>query len=150
MANRITRALAFFIVAACAVVAVAADQPKKAAPPDITGEWTGKWGPYEPPGDAAPAKKPEKNPDCTLECKVVAKEGAWEATFEGVCGLPFKYTIKMEGQQAGEAVLFKGTVDLGVLGGSVYYWIGRATDKEFVGFYTSANYSGVFQMTKKK
>jgi len=34
-------------------------------------------------------------------------------------------------------VLFKGTADLGPKDGGVYDWIGRATEKEFVGFYTS-------------
>jgi hypothetical protein len=150
MTKRIIMVLALFMAATVAVVAGAADQPKKAAAPDITGEWTGKWGPYEPPGEAAAAKKPDKHADCTLECKVVAKDGAWEATFEGECGRPYKYTIKMEGRQAGEAVLFKGTTDLGEKDGGVFDWIGRATDKEFVGFYTSAKYSGVFRMTRKK
>ena len=28
-------------------------------------------------------------------------------------------------------------------------WIGRATDKEFVGFYTNAFYTGVFTLTRK-
>ena len=28
-------------------------------------------------------------------------------------------------------------------------WIGRATDKEFVGFYTNAYYTGVFTLTRK-
>ena len=49
---------------------------------------------------------------------------------------------------AGSAVLFKGTADLGPKDGGVYDWIGRADDKEFVGFFTSGFYTGVFTMTK--
>jgi hypothetical protein len=56
----------------------------------------------------------------------------------------------MDGRQAGAVVLFKGTTDLGPKDGGVYDWIGRATDKEFVGFYTSAKYSGAFRLTRKK
>jgi hypothetical protein len=56
----------------------------------------------------------------------------------------------MDGRQAGEVVLFKGTTDLGEKDGGVYDWIGRATDKEFIGFYTSAKYAGVFRLTRKK
>ena len=44
----------------------------------------------------------------------------------------------MEGRAAGKTVLFKGTADLGPKDGGVYDWIGRATEKEFVGFYTNA------------
>jgi hypothetical protein len=45
-------------------------------------------------------------------------------------------------------VLFKGTVDLGEKDGGIYDWIGRADDREFVGFYTSAKYSGAFRMNR--
>ena len=48
------------------------------------------------------------------------------------------------------AVLFKGTADLGPKDGGVYDWIGRATEKEFVGFYTNACYTGVFTLTRTK
>ena len=46
----------------------------------------------------------------------------------------------MEGRQVGKAVMFKGTVDLGKNDGGVFDWIGRANDKEFIGFFTSAFY----------
>jgi hypothetical protein len=121
----------------------AADEPKGSAKPQVTGEWTGTWGPYDQKPDPS-AKK------MRLDCNVVHKDGVWQATFEGECGRPYKYTIKMAGRQAGDVVLFKGTTDLGEKDGGVYDWIGRATDKEFVGFYTSAKYSGVFRLTRKK
>ena len=94
-----------------------------------------------------------------LDCNVVLKDdpngktgGArvWEATFEGECGRPYKYTITMEGRQAGETVMFKGTVDLGEKDGGVYDWIGRANDKEFAGFYTSSHHVGVFRLARAK
>jgi hypothetical protein len=85
-----------------------------------------------------------------LDCAVVRKGDSWQATFEGECGRPYKYTIKMDGRQAGEVVMFKGTTDLGEKDGGVYDWIGRATGKEFIGFYRSAKYAGVFRLTRKK
>ena len=124
----------------------AQDQPKAAPAPRVTGEWTGIWGPYSP----APAATLEKDKCKRLDCKVVEKDGVWMATFEGECGRTYKYTIKMEGRQAGSTVLFKGTTDLGEKDGGVFDWVGRATDQEFVGFYTSAHYTGVFQMNRAK
>jgi hypothetical protein len=48
----------------------------------------------------------------------------------------------------GKAVLFKGTTDLGARDGGIFDWVGRATDKEFIGFYTSAYSTGVFSLTR--
>jgi hypothetical protein len=86
-----------------------------------------------------------------LDCKVtVLANGEYGAVFEGECGRPYKYTIKMMGRGAGGSVLFKGTTDLGEQDGGVYDWIGRATDKEFQGFYTSASHAGTFTLTRPK
>ena len=63
---------------------------------------------------------------------------------------PTSYTIKMEGRQVGKVVMFKGSADLGPKDGGVYDWIGRMTDQEFVGFFTSAGYTGVFNLSKAK
>jgi hypothetical protein len=123
-----------------------AQAPSNSQPPDISGDWTGVWSIYNPAQGATPAKEVCKK----LDCKVTYGDGVWQATFEGDCGRPYKYTIKMEGRQVGKAVLFKGTVDLGAKDGGVFDWIGRATDKEFVGFYTSASYTGVFNLSKVK
>ena len=120
--------------------------PKATPPPDVTGAWVGTWGPYQP----GPNDKVHKAKEMNLDCAVVRKGDTWQATFEGECGRPYKYTIKMLGRQSGEAVLFKGTTDLGEKDGGVYDWIGRASDKEFIGFYTSAKYSGVFRLARKK
>ena len=38
--------------------------------------------------------------------------------------------------------------ELGPTDGGVYDWIGRADGKEFVGFFISGFYTGVFTMTK--
>jgi hypothetical protein len=121
------------------------EQPPKSAVPDVTGEWTGTWGPY-----ATQAAKEGAKKEMRLDCLVVHKDGTWHATFEGECGRPYKYTIKMEGRQSGNVVLFKGTTDLGPKDGGVYDWIGRTTDKEFIGFYTNAKYTGVFRLVRKK
>ena len=98
-----------------------------------------------PPSDAVvvpyppPPAKVEELPD-----------GKWQATFEGECGRPYKYTIKMQGRQAGSVVMFQGSADLGEKDGGVFDWIGRANDKEFIGFFTSKGYTGVFRMTRAK
>jgi len=123
----------------------AADQPK-VAPPNIAGDWTGIWGPFTPAEGGGLAKEKCK----ALDCTVVSEGQSWKATFEGECGRPYKYTITMNGRPSAGAVLFKGTQDLGEEDGGVYDWIGRATDQEFVGFYTSGKYTGAFRLTRKK
>lgn len=144
MINRICLTLVCFALAAGA--ALAQNAQTKEQVPDITGEWTGTWSYYNPAKGAGTEKELCKS----LACKVSVKDGVWEATFEGDCGRPYKYTIKMEGRQVGKAVLFKGTVDLGAKDGGVYDWIGKATEKEFVGFYTSAYATGTFTLSKSK
>jgi hypothetical protein len=56
----------------------------------------------------------------------------------------------MLGRQAGDIVLFSGTADLGPQDGGVYDWIGRATETEFVGFFTSQKYTGHFRLARPK
>src|SRR4051812_6056572 len=99
-------------VAACAAAlalcgaGAAEDKPAEApAPPDVSGAWTGIWT-VNARGGAAPGMR--------LDASVVKKRGGkFEATFQGECGRPYKYTIKMEGRQAGKVVLFKGSANLG-------------------------------------
>lgn len=114
--------------------------------PDISGAWTGTWGVYNPAQGTTPPKDICKK----LDAKVERKGEVWEAIFEGDCGRPYKYTIKMEGRQIGKVVMFKGTVDLGPKDGGVFDWIGRANDKEFIGFFTSAFYTGTFNLSRPK
>ena len=121
------------------------DQAKDQAP-DISGAWTGTWGVYNPAQGTTPPKDICKK----LDARVERKNDVWEAIFEGDCGRPYKYTIKMEGRQVGKVVMFKGTVDLGAKDGGVFDWIGRANDKEFIGFFTSAFYTGTFNLSRPK
>jgi hypothetical protein len=116
------------------------------APPDITGAWSGTWSTYNP----ARSSTPPKEQCAKLTANITQAGEVWEAVFEGDCGRPYKYTIKMEGKHSGGVVMFKGSVDLGPKDGGVYDWIGRAVNDEFVGFYTSAAYTGVFSMTRVK
>ena len=134
-------------------------EPTVAAPSGVAGTWTGTWGIYSPPALDAPAgtasapagKDPYSALQRQMDCKVEAlSDGKWQATFEGECGRPYKYTIKMLGRQAGSAVLFQGTADLGEKDGGVFDWIGRATEKEFVGFFTSKGYTGTFRLARPK
>lgn len=122
-----------------------APQAKDSAP-DIAGAWTGTWGSYSPAQGTTPPKSICKD----LTAKVERKDELWQAVFEGDCGRPYKYTIKMEGRQVGKVVMFKGTTDLGSKDGGIFDWIGRATDKEFVGFFTSAYYTGTFNLARAK
>ena len=115
-------------------------------PPNVAGAWSGTWSAYNP----ARATTPPKEQCAKLTANITQKGEIWEAVFEGDCGRPYKYTIKMEGKQSGNVVLFKGSADLGPKDGGVYDWIGRATDEEFVGFYTSAAYTGVFNLSRVK
>ena len=139
---------------AFAYLAPARSEEKAPAAPRVTGDWTGSWGIYSPPvpgQEAPPAPKGLSAIQLRLDCKVVATpDGKWQATFEGEAGRPYKYTIKMLGRQAGGVVLFQGTADLGEKDGGVYDWIGRATETEFVGFYTSGKYTGTFRLARPK
>ena len=112
----------------------------KAPKPQVTGAWTGTWNITS--GEHSGAQM-------SLDCTVVEKKGGkWQATFEGDCGRPYKYKVNMDGRQSGKAVLFKGTADLGEKDGGIYDWVGRATEKEFVGFYTSGAYTGSFKLSR--
>ena len=135
--------------AGCAFAQSQNSQAPQSAPPepDIAGAWTGTWGVYNPAQGTTPPKDICKKLDAKVEKN---KEGVWESIFEGDCGRPYKYTIKMEGRQVGKAVMFKGTVDLGPRDGGVFDWIGRATEKEFIGFFTSSFYTGTFNLARVK
>src|SRR5439155_25513058 len=118
----------------------------EAKAPAIPGAWTGSWVFFFT--DATTAEIYTKA-QAQLDCKVVAlPDGKWQATFEGECGRPYKYAIKMLGRTAGNVVLFQGSADLGEKDGGVYYWVGRATEKEFVGFYTSQSHTGHFRLSR--
>jgi hypothetical protein len=120
---------------------------KKVEQPSISGDWGGTWGVFHPNQTRTAAQDTQRQ----LVCHVVAlTPDKWEATFEGECGRPYKYTIQMLGHRTGDVVLFKGSVDLGEKDGGVYDWIGRATEEKFIGFYTSQNYTGAFQMARLK
>ena len=137
-----------FIILICSGVAMAQNPTTQTTnqPSDISGDWTGTWGVYSPAQGTTPPKDICKR----LDAKVEYKDGAWLATFEGDCGRPYKYKITMEGRQVGKAVMFKGTTDLGEKDGGVFDWIGRANENEFVGFFTSANYTGTFNLSRPK
>ncbi len=135
--------IAFFSIVFLLGVSVA-QTPQTTEAPNINGDWTGTWGIYSP----AKGTTPPVNICKTLLAKVERKGEVWLANFEGDCGRPYKYEIKMEGRQVGKSILFKGTVDLGPKDGGVFDWIGKANDKEFVGFFTSAGYTGTFALTR--
>ncbi len=115
-------------------------------PPDIAGKWSGTWSSFNP----AKATTQPKEVCKQLDADVVRTGETWVATFEGDCGRPYKYKISMNGRLSGGVVLFTGTVDLGAQDGGVYDWEGRATNGEFIGFYTSAHATGFFNLTRAK
>jgi hypothetical protein len=134
------------VVTTIGLLAAQGPGPATGQAPDVTGRWTGNWSAFNPAQSSAQPKEQCKQLDANVQ-----REGEiWKATFEGDCGRPYKYTITMEGRQAGNVVMFKGTTDLGPKDGGVYDWIGRATDKEFIGFYTSAYNTGVFNLSRAK
>lgn len=115
-----------------------------AQPVDVSGQWSGVWSAYHPAQGATPPQEL-----CAkLDARVERRGDIWLATFEGDCGRPYTYTITMEGRQVGPVVMFSGTADLGARDGGVYDWIGRATDSEFIGFYTSAFSTGTFTLAR--
>jgi hypothetical protein len=144
-------------LALAVVVSAGLSQEQKnaaqAPPPQVTGDWKGTWGLYSPPvpakEGAAEAKPQLPAIHFQMDCKVERMpDGKWQATFEGNAGRPYKFVIKMPGRQVGTVVMFSGTADLGEKDGGVYDWIGRATEKEFVGFFTSQGYTGSFRLAR--
>lgn len=144
-----TGSLALAVIAGLALIS--SRGPAQDKRPQVSGDWTGTWGIYAPPkAGVAPAQSRYSGTELKLDCKVTElRDGAWQATFEGECGRPYKYTVKMQGRQAGDVVLFQGTADLGEKDGGVYDWIGRATGDEFVGFYTSQKHTGHFRLARR-
>lgn len=145
--TRLTSLCFILLVAgASALAQTPAAAKAKPAAPEIAGEWTGTWGVYSPAQGTTPPKDICKK----LDAKIELKDGVYLASFEGDCGGTYKYSIKMEGRLVGKVVMFKGTTDLGAKDGGVFDWIGRATEKEFVGFFTSAFYTGTFNLARPK
>ena len=99
-------------------------------PPEISGKWTGTWSSFNP----AQATTQPKELCKQLDAEIVKNGDVWVATFEGDCGRPYKYKISMNGR----------------LSGGVYDWVGRATNGEFIGFYTSAHATGFFNLSRAK
>ncbi len=149
--NRIPKliVLPLALIACASLVRLGGAQGKK---PNVIGDWTGLWGAYAPPKEGQPPAPDKYNAQQKqMDCKVVVQpDGKWQATFEGDCGRPYKYTVKMVGRQIGDAVMFNGSADLGEKDGGVYDWIGRANDQEFIGFFTSSRYTGNFRLARPK
>ena len=120
-------------------------EPNTSLTPDVTGTWKGQWWPHQPhTTPVAPAEETCKQ----LSCRVICEDGTWKAVFDAQCDQYYTFSVEMEGEPAGVAVLFRGTTDLGEQGGGVYEWIGRVNDEEFVGFFISAHYVGEFRMER--
>jgi hypothetical protein len=110
---------------------------------DVTGKWTGTWSAFDPgAGDAPQGER------LRMEADVRRDGAAWTATFEANCGGEYSYSVTMAGRTAGDVVLFTGSADLGSENGGVFDWIGRASDRAFIGFYTSAGYTGMFALSR--
>jgi DNA-binding transcriptional ArsR family regulator len=114
--------------------------------PRIEGAWTGRWEPTSAANASTARGKGRKE----IVCVVQSRGGSWQATFEGESGHPYRYAVEMEGRLVGGAVLFKGSTDLGEENGGVFDLLGRATDDQFVGYYSSAHYTGVFSLRRVK
>ena len=145
--GRIGRVLAFVAAAGLATADVHGQRGRgPQPPPEIAGKWTGTWSSFNP----AQATTQPKELCKQLDAEIVKNGEVWVATFEGDCGRPYKYKISMNGRLSGGVVLFTGTADLGAQDGGVYDWVGRATNNEFIGFYTSAHATGFFNLSRAK
>jgi hypothetical protein len=113
--------------------------------PHVEGRWTGDWTPSGAAHASTARGKGRKEIVCVVEAPV---GGVWHATFEGESGHPYKFTATMQGRQEGDTVIFKGSTDLGEANGGVFDWVGRATEEQFIGYYTSAHYTGVFSLRR--
>ena len=142
--------IGLMLVLCVAAVATGSAQGQRgrgpAGPPEIVGKWSGTWSSFNP----AQATTQPKEVCKQLDANVARNADVWVATFEGDCGRPYKYKISMNGRLVGGVVMFTGTVDLGAQDGGVYDWVGRATNTEFIGFYTSAYATGFFNLTRAK
>ncbi len=130
--------------------AVANGRARAKGGPHVEGVWVGEW---EPSGAAKAST--ERGPGRKeIVCIVKPCDGGWQATFEGDSGGAYKFVLLLQGRRvgagAGSAILFKGSTDLGAENGGVFDCVGRATAEQFVGFYTSARYTGVFSLAKKQ
>jgi hypothetical protein len=149
MRSGVATFLALFALAAVPTRApFEAAQPDRKPAPNVSGQWTGIWWAHPSPSMAPKAY--DKDCKKRLDCTVVQNGKVCQATFEGQCTRQFKFIITMDGRKAGEAVLFKGTTDLGEKNGGIFDWIGRAGDKDFVGFFTSATHVGEFRLERRK
>ena len=146
-ARRIGCGVALIVMAAIGTGEAQGQRGRAAqGPPDIVAKWSGTWSSFNP---AKPTTQPQEV--CKkLDADVVRDGEGWIATFEGDCGRPYKYKISMKGRLSGGVVLFTGTVDLGAQDGGVYDWVGRATNGEFIGFYTSVYATGYFNLIPVK
>lgn len=145
--RRIGWVLALVVVAGIAPVEIQGQRGRgPQGPPEITGKWTGTWSSFNPAQATAQPKELCKQ----LDAEIVKNGDVWVATFEGDCGRPYKYKISMNGRLSSGVVLFTGTADLGAQDGGVYDWVGRATNGEFIGFYTSAHATGFFNLSRAK
>lgn len=145
--GRIGWVLALVLAAGIATVEAQGQRGRGAqGPPEIAGKWTGTWSSFNPAQATAQPKELCKQ----LDAEIVRNGDTWVATFEGDCGRPYKYKISMNGRLSGGVVLFTGTADLGAQDGGVYDWVGRATNGEFIGFYTSAHATGFFNLSRAK
>jgi hypothetical protein len=113
--------------------------------PDVSGRWSGTWRALDP---SAAAIALDEAPRLRMDAEVHQRDGTWTARFEADCGRPYKYLVTMEGRVAQDVVLFRGTADLGAEDGGVFEWIGRATDRAFIGFYVNAGYTGAFALSR--
>jgi hypothetical protein len=146
--NAIRKAGVLAALVAAAVVSLQAQQGRgrgPQGPPDIVGRWTGTWTSFNPAQATAQLRELCKKLDATV---AKTSDTLWTATFEGDCGRPYTYKFSLEGRLVGGVVMFKGTVDLGAQDGGVFDWVGRGTTGEFIGFYTSAQSTGYFNLKK--
>jgi ArsR family transcriptional regulator len=120
---------------------------RPAPAPRVEGRWSGQWQPSGAANASTARGQGRKEIACVVKS---VGGGTWHATFQGESGHAYAFNVIMHGRQEGDAVLFKGSADLGEQNGGVFDWLGRATERQFVGYYSSAHYTGVFSLKRSK
>lgn len=106
---------------------------------DITGPWEGTWHSM---GDGHNDK---------LFCVVTKQsETNYLAFFHAkyLKILSYSHKVPLEVTRTNNQFTFRGSADLGFLGGGVYHYTGRATPDHFHSDFSSKKYKGVFEMRR--
>ena len=118
---------------------LASTRAEDAAPPSLTGEWSGHWTDTRP-------EYAKSGGD--FSCVAIQKsENVWTCTFK--LGKTRQWVVELKGKRVDGKLTFGGTTDLGSVQG-LYTWKGVLSDEGFSGEYFGPDEQGVFKMARTK